>query len=510
MTYTPLSTVIIIFLTSLTVFWAWRGYKRGLTRSAIGLCAVIISAFFSIALVHKISADYAGDLFALFYDLEIIPPDLDILEQYADVVILLLRIIMSLILFLPAFGVIRLIIAIPSTILCRILIRKRTSYLKEGESLYIREHRRIGASVGAVAGFLLAIVLLTPLTGILKTAAAGIQIYETIAQEEIEDPSGTVDAIIYYSSDFGIDAMDACGGHMLFDLATTVTLHGDTSNLNRELAVLNETNIDDITHLLATLSNFKATDIASAESILDQLSESMIIRLILTETIRGASSAWLKNDSYLGIPRPSFGDHFAIERFTNEILYACSTTTYETVKNDIKTLLGLGKIFATALTDLDLTDYEALVEELMAGGLLNTIRDELAKNPHMLAVSFAVDDLVMSVVTEELQNSLKYTDAERDALYDELADILTSTLGLEGTVREVEVTESIRESLAEYGVYIPEGLNDLNSKIAKELIAGIDTSGGTVTREDIQAFFDAFLASGGVADLLPDTSFPMG
>jgi hypothetical protein len=140
----------------------------------------------------------------------------------------------------------------------------------------------------------------------------------------------------------------------------------------------------------------------------------------------------------------------------------------------------------------------------MPGGLLDEIRAELAKNPHMLSVSFAVDDLVMSVVTEELQNALKYTDEDRDALYDELADILTSSLGLEGTVREIEVTEGIRDSLAAYGVYIPEGLNDLNSQIAKDLIESIDTGGAPVTREDIQKFFDSFVASGGMTDILPD------
>lgn len=503
MVYTPLSTVILIFLFLATVFWAWRGYKRGLTRSAIGLAAVIISAFFAVLLARTLSTKYAEDLLALLAEMDVIDPSDELLSQYKDVLLLLIRISMSLILFLPAFGTIRLVIAIPASILCRFLIRKRTSYLKEDEVLYIREHRRIGASVGAIGGFLLAIVLLTPLTGLLKTADAGIEIYETVAKEEIADSSGTVDAIEYYANDFGIDAMDACGGHMLFDLTTTVTLHGDKTNLNRELAVIRTTDLTRIEGLLAAFGDMQSLDLAEAETTLDQLSESMVIRLVLAESIRGASSAWLKNDTYLGTERPSFGEHDAIDRFMNEILYACSSTSYKTVKSDVKTLMGLGKIFTDALHELDLTSYEELIEKLMVDGLLDKVRAKLAENPHMLSVSFAVDDLVMTVVTEELQNALKYSDEDRDMLYDELADILTSTGGLDGTVREIEVTESIKESLEEYGVYIPEGMEDLNSKIAKELLDGINPEGGVVTREDIQKFFDSFLASGGVADLLP-------
>ena len=238
---------------------------------------------------------------------------------------------------------------------------------------------------------------------------------------------------------------------------------------------------------------------SGAATLIDSLTESMVIKLLLVESLRGAATAWLDDEEYLGQACPVFAEHEAIDGFTDEILYVCTSTSYYTVEEDLRTLFSLGNILTTALSTLDLENYESLIDELIENGLLTRLREELVKNPHMMSVAHAIDDLVMTVVSDELQNTLKYTDEQRDVLFDELADILTSTIGSTGSVRQTAVTQQIKESLEVYGVYIPDALNDT---IASQLISGIEDDGSPVTREEIADFFDTFMA-GNITDFIP-------
>ena len=117
------------------------------------------------------------------------------------------------------------------------------------------------------------------------------------------------------------------------------------------------------------------------------------------------------------------------------------------------------------------------------------IKAELESNPHMRAVSYAIEDMIMTIVSEELKNTLKYTTEECDALFADFADILVNTQGLTGSVRTSAVSADIKEKFDEYGIYVPEELNDT---IADLLINGVSGESGQPGLEDVQNFFNKY------------------
>lgn len=511
MLLTKISAIVFTIMGIIIYKHVRRGYKRGLSFSLTSLSTVLFSVFFgaliSIAIVGAAIDPVVELLSALpFYDSLV-----STLMGFESVLVLVLEMVMTLVIYIPVFSLLRLIVGVTVVIIKKKLGGKlgkaSTDYCNENEELYVRRNKLIGASVGALVGFVVSLVMLMPLVGCIKSADAVMNFVEELSQEENPPENEVVSSLHKYSDDLAVNIVDGCGGRMIFNYATTVGGYGGYTSFNRELKAISDLNIEEITTLFSTIGSGDEAKVA-LESLINKIGDSAAFEIILVESISGASSSWLNNEDYMGVPRPDFGDYNAINTFLDELLYVCSSTDRTTIRADLRTLVGISGILAAKQTMFDDGDYDTIIADFVSGGLIKELKGELEKNPHMYTVSYALDDLVMAVVAEEIQNTVKYSSESCEALFDEIASILSSTSDLTDSVRVSAVAESIKESLEDYGMEVPA---ELNEQIADQLINGVENFDGEVRFEQVEEYFQQFISNGGnISDYLPDGTIPEG
>ena len=488
-----LISVIIIALMALNIYSSVRkSYRKGLTKTLIRLGLLVFAATVGAAVSIGVAASLEELLAPVIRETSVYRDIYDNVGSAVDVAFVVFKMLASMLLYLPIFGLLRLFGAIIASIFTRIFVGKKkasTEFLKEGEELYVKRHRAISAGLGVLCGFILTVVLFTPVCGILKCSDSMIDLTKKFAGEDILEDTTIVKELQFYADDAGITVLHTAGGKMMFDLTTTTFEDGGVTNLNRELRVLKDIDIEEVKDTLFAMDSLDSTGVSRIKSVVDTANRSVLLKGILLGFIKDATGAWLNGESYMGVPRPSFG-HPSIDVFMNEIFYVFTTSTLDTIEGDLDTLANLCGLFFEAEEIFSSGDYETMIIELNEKGMLNKVRAELSANYHMRTILYAADDLVMSVITDEIKNKMDYSDEACEVLFMEFAEILTDTMRLEGSARTTAVTQSVKESLSNYGVEVPD---ELTANIAEVLINAIGSGDSNVQLGNVQQFFDEYM-----------------
>ena len=489
---------------ALTIYkYAIKGYKKGLSNSiiefAIVLVCVFLSALISVPIVNLISDAVLPTLIETV--LGIILGDLG---MYQKVVNLVFKMILSLLIYLPVFLIFKTAITIVISIIKKSSLSKINSknldYYKENEEFYVKKQKVISAFVGVLTGFAIFIITMSPLCGALKStyvvlelvnSFTSIETIEESSEDGTEEPveeSEDLQALKSYSNDFIVNFITTCGGDSIFRLATSITVDGAYTNLTQELDALKVINISEISSVVELISSGN-TDSVEIKQLLTKIKKSKILQVILVETIRGASNAWLSNEEFMGVARPNLGNFTEIDSFVDEILYVCSNTNTKSVSNDLETLINVSTILINNFELFSDAGFDSVLNELSGNGLITQIKDELLKNPNMYPVVMRIDSLVMKVVANEIQDFTKYSSEDCDILYNEIVKIMLETSGLNGSVKITSVSNSFVESLANYGIEIPE---ELSEEIATQLIEGLSVYGEEINYDVVKEYFESF------------------
>lgn len=493
MSFTLLSVVIIAVM-ALSIYWQTRkGYKKGLTKSLINLSLTVLCAvagtFISVALASAVTPA----IIKLMEQTDVYVGLAEMLGDAIDMLPILFGMLTSLLLYLPVFIVLKLVVALITKIICAAAVNnentERGEYLKEGAELYEKKSKAIGAAVGAASGFILTVVIMMPFVGTVSAIDDFSDAVAELMEGEVQDETQQNDALSKYASDFGGTMIDVCGGRMLFDMTTRITVYERTTYLNKEIEAIKNVDMEKVKTIIFNMGNATDEDIKEIEELLGEIDDSLILKSIMLSKVKGAADAWLDGGKYMGVGRPKFGNDEAIDALLDEILYVCSTATFETVDADIRTVMNLSNLFREKREIYNSVNYEVLIEDLMENGTADAVRKELEKNPHMQPVLYAIDDLVMTLISREISDPSKYSEFQNDQLFEELAQTLNSTAGLVGTVREAAVSERLKECFENYGAYVPDALNE---KIAALLISGLGNTEDTVELEHIKDFFERY------------------
>lgn len=493
MTFTLLSLVILSLTALYIYFEARKGYKRGFSRSLIHVSVLLVCAFFACAVSVWVVSLLDKPLKLLLDATKLLSNST--LADFADIVLILMRMVASILLYVPVFFLLRFLVGIIIKIVYHKLGKDphANSYLSESAEGYYKYNKAYGAAVGAICGFLIAVVTFTPLVGVLRSATNVVDVVSEIAGDDSIKNNKELRELAVYSNDFSAVLVDNCGGRLLFDLTSHVEYGGESTYLNREIAAIKNINVEELKNVFSSIDAANEESVEAMTNLIKKANESLIAKTIILNVVKKASTAWMEDEAYMGVKKPNFGANRAIDLFLNEILYVCSTSTLETIGPDLTTLVNLSKIFTERKSIFDNGNYEAMISEFIEGDTERLIRDELEKNPHMQRVIYAIDDLIMTVVSQELTNGIKYSVGDYEDLYSKFAAALSETFALTGSVRVTALSEQLSGYFEEYGMYMPEGLND---RVASLLISGIANDNGEVTKEDVEEFFNQYLASG--------------
>jgi len=500
-----LLSVVIIGVTAAMIYKKMRkGYKHGLSRSLMDLATLLCCAVFS-ALVSALLSKLVTKLLteAVFSALENAGAFASLKGAYSlltGALELVLAMIISVLLYLPVFfllkAVLRRLVKIVSAIVLRKsrrgLKKKEPQYLSEEAPFYVRNDKKIAAGVGAFTGLILAIVIFMPLTGLLKTADDIVDTVADMTQSPKIEQSAGVRLLDHYANDAGVTVLHASGGRVLYDMTARASYEGHSTHINKEIEIIRSMRIADIVKEIKATGKLGGGNTQMIQDVVDELDDSLCLKLVMVDFIQGASQSWMQYEPYLGISRPSLGNYRAIDDFFDTMLFVCSTTTIDTYDDDMKTILGIVGILEDYQAIFTGDGYETFMKEFVEGDALKRIESELHKNPRMSAVNAAIDGLVMNLIATEL-SGLEYALEGQPEIYQGIADILNNARGLEGSVKTTAIANGLSESFAEHGVYLPPAMED---RVASILVSNVPTD-ETLTQESVKQYFDEYMQSAG-------------
>ncbi len=495
MTYT-LMTPIFLVITFLTVFSSVRkGYKLGGFRSAIHLAILVASAFLGAGLAILLSAVLEEPIRDLLAAYELTSMLEEAIGSFAEVALVLIGMVVTLVLFLPCFSVIRLILSLVMRLILssrRKLSAAEEDYKSEEDLLSLKHSKRIGGWIGLAAGIFLTILSLSPITGLIKTSDNLLGLVSEFLDPETQTMPAEVLEISEWSDDFMVTAVDVCGGGMWFNMATTAPCAGEWTSFNREVSILRELGVNDFFKTMEQVGQLDDESSAALGELLGKMSESPTARLMLSIAVRDMSEAWLLRTDYMELERPDLGAAY-IDRFFDELLTVLSKTQPRYVGKDLGTVLSLASILRSHESALADGGYTNAADIFAEGNLVDELKKELRKNPRMTKIVPIVDDIVISAVADEIGDLSRFPMEDRDALYEMIADILSSSATVRGDKRVDSVATDIFVALENYGVYAPEGLTE---KVAELLIDNLSANGALVSPEDVSAYFEMYQSMG--------------
>ena len=501
MSFTILSAALLLFLGAVIFKNALNGYRRGLALSAISLSAVVFSALVAIPLALWLS-DYPSRLLARYLPYWI-PALKGVLNQYSSVEKLIpacIDVLLSPILFVIFYGLIRIVICTPMENILRRCLTTRAD--EAGDPIYEgrntpwhRRHTRIlGSITGAVSGFVISLVLLSPLLGLLSVADTVVDVTDTIrlkwsAYGLDNDQVELVHAVV---GDPVATVLTASGGGILYDATTITYLHdgqGGRVSLRDEVRACSAMTVDLMSarNVVKDMSSLSDEDKAILSRLGSRIESSQVMSLVAADLVNQVADAWLDGRSFMKISLPAFNDH--LEPLVEGALEVCARSTDACVGRDISTLVDVCLIASDSGLMKKQIGYTQLAACLDQGGVLDMIYDEIQANPCMTPLVGKMTDVAVHMMASAIEDA-GFEKSELKELMTELSDAMNrvNRMGLSNTERVAHMKEYTQYYTEMYGIRMPGALAEMAS------VAFIEKMGDSkITADSLYSLFDAYI-----------------
>ncbi len=490
--FTGLSAILLGIVGVCVLLAALRGHRRGWIPTVISLSGVILSALVAAPLALWLSDRPAETAAELIFDavsaletLTVTFPSLNALVVAgADA-------LLSPILFLILFALMRGITGIVAGILLRGPLRPRPDdaadpmYEGDNAPLHRRHSRALGGVTGGICGFIVSLILLSPVVGFfsfadtLLSATDSFQIKWSsfgVSEEQITSVRDTV-------NDPAATLLEAVGGGLVFDSYASTRLNDKRVYLRREAEACTAvvTDFASAMKLLQKPGSIAPEQREMLAGLGDRIGGSEATTLLAADILNNVAEAWLDGRSFMKLSCPAFGERIA--PLMLGALEVCAESTPDCVGRDISTLLNIYLIASDhgLLTDMS---YDELANSLEAEGVLDLIYNELLANPCMAHLASKMTDLALSLMASALEHS-DFDKSKLDGLMGDLSDALNRVkLSDMSNAERVEAMKKYALEYADkYGIRLPNSLAEMAAVAFMEKLGG----GGKITPDDLYA-----------------------
>ncbi len=521
MTFSLFSVVLLLFIGTAVFVEVVRGIKRGFARALLGLAVVLLSIIGSLLVTKSMSTLVSKPLSTLLINYltnevsEIaeyrrLLPDVDIIAMT------LVDMLLGPFLFMLLFMLLRLLLRILVSALTswqakptaadprrsakhRALGAPREPAYEGKDSSWFRRHERpLGGVIGAVAGFLVSICVLCPLTGFLNVANT---VYDGLNDMGIKWRQLRIDgekldrSLSPFLDDVMVKTVNGIGGQLMFDTAGSAQLDGHDIVLQDEveacMVIIADANR--VVKVLGRGGGSTEEQKAGLQTLGSHIDRSYMMCLVATDFVKGASERWVMRESFLTVRRPNCGEF--VDPLMDEVLsflYAAADADY--VSTDLNTMLG---IYFIALDSglLQNPDIDSLMNMLDDGTVLNRIYAELEKNPRMSSLVKHLTESTMEMMARSI-GSINLPDEQYDAFMGNLAEAVTLVNGMNKSdfAAQVDTMTNYAVHYAnQYGVNLPSSVAQMGVTAMMEQFADKDQ----VTESEMKAYIDHYLNRGG-------------
>ena len=498
MSFTMLSAFLLLTVGVGTFVEVMRGLKRGLTRTAMTLSSVVLSALIAIPLAAWLSDLPLKRMSELLGDLLPLPDKLT--EQFPSIPVLITAgadTLLSPFLFVLLFLFFRLVTRIVLACIFRGRLKARPDelvdplYESRNAPWYRRHGRLVSGLTGGLCGLLASLILLSPVVGLLSTAhtvfvrTENIKIkWSTIGLNE-----GDLEEIRSTVSDPAVLLLDAMGCGLIFDATATTYLNEKNVCLRGEVEACMSV-VTDMIGGISLINNPKNPDPAKVEALSrlgGEIEDSEAARLLAADFLNRISHAWLEGEKVWGMGRPISSD--LVDPLLDGILQVCAESTHECAARDVSTLIRI-YLIASEHGLLEKPNYEQLAAELDEGGVLGLIYDELMANPCMAHLTGELTNMSLRIMARAIKTS-GFSDAKMKELMGDLSEAMNLVNGMEGSYDErvQSMKDYTLHYAAQYGVTLPESLAEM---AAAALVDRLGNSGEDLDGDDLSDLFDEY------------------
>ncbi len=342
-------------------------------------------------------------------------------------ILALVSMIVTPILFLIFYAILRPIAAIFVKPLSRLMAKKKLDAAAKDEEgnrkkltkaeknahLVLPKSHWLSALLGGLSGLLLLCVLLVPLVG-------GLGIIDDIAEAPVAELAKqdaafaeipeVLDAV---TSNVGTVTVRMFGGGLLYDLMTSYPTDDGFATLRHESGL-----VKSIANAAITLSD----ENADAEKIKADLGEvsasfdrSALLPSMLAELVSAAADDWSRGEDFHGVEAPSLGGD-DLEPVVTSVLNALAKSDSQTVKQDVKTIIDIVSVLIVndTLDEVENDPMALLSNEATTAELLRL----LLENPRLNIAVDGVADFGMKLLLTEVE-----APESKDGMFEEfLAD----------------------------------------------------------------------------------------
>lgn len=489
MYFTAISAIIILYTALKMLLSAAKGYKKGWLKSIIGLGKIAFCALFASLISVAVASASAEPVLMILSDEGVFDGIIteDALLPVIDIVV---RMLLSLVLYIPVFYIMRLLLAIIVGIVYKRVTKRdniaKTPYSTENKTYLEKNDRIIGAFIGAICGFIIIVVVFMPLCGIMRSIDNIAAMTEKISGESLYESTEGGEELKKYTNDFSVHFIDACGGKFLFDLTARTNAYGMSASFNDELAKVSAIDFEEYEKLLSSIGSSREPDFARIDELLGSIDDSLFMKTLLLSTVKGASDSWLRGESFMDMGKPIFIDYEPVEAFFDEFLMICKTSTHETIISDIKMLLIMGNAVSEKFSSLSGGNYNGIVNSFTDGSIERLIDEQIERNPHMWKMKDAFHNLIFSVLANQIVSGNVMSDLSRQFLYNDIAEILNDTAALQEVTKNSAIRKQLGDLLNDNSIYSSDELVD---GVAFLLLENFKADAGALSADEIEELF---------------------
>lgn len=489
-----------------------KGVSRGLTKTVGSLVAVVLSAVTSLILTMVLCSPTSGAvnwlLSTVMEGADGSLSELMGIEELSTTFAYYFAMIVSPFFFTVCFCFCSIIFAIIVAILLKFVpvfksLRAKERVLEDGEkkAKLKPRFRLAGAGVGLVCGYLVSVMVLTPIVGTLSTVTS-IPYDEIMGSEEAEENDEETEYYVDeeeddYYEDNGVDEdeemiefFETANGYVnifmnagcgpIYNLLASADFNGERIYLNKDLGVFIELFmvLDDAGNTLDG-SKLNQSHVDAIRSLVEHVEASPLLQNTVAGVFSTACTNWNEGNSFMGMEKINTGD--LVSPVSNELINVLSTTTYETVESDLDTMVDVFESLVNSHI-LDEKEYDKMLIMLgEEGGLLDQLEEVLHNNSRMDKVAEEVSMLSVRAMASHLN-----VDTEE---YNVLVSDIATSLNKYGNMNEEDkrsnVEADLKTAFDDYGVKVEgQAFDDIVDDVMEEFDGRTD-----VTDAEISDYF---------------------
>ena len=370
--------------------------------------------------------------------------------------------LVSPILFIPLFFIIKPILNIFGKLISRLIARasekdengrkivKRKHYKKRNEALIAHYFNPLGAALGALCSLLVFCIALVPIVGAIDVVNDIVPLFSDTLMEEASEAEGATEnasmldiagtalaALNGLDNNVGALTIKYTGGKLLYGAMTTSVINGEMANLNKEGALL--ASVAEAAVIVLDEEEAPEEKAAAVRAVSPAFDRSVVTRTLISEFCTAAGETWDAGESFHGVARPQLGGDF--EAITSAAIDVFATADSQNIKKDVHAITeAVAVLFESgAVGDLQSDPMSILGNEETTSALFAAFLENERLDPMVDGFAdFGVNILLDTILTPNT----------REELYAEFVNGFTSVNGEDAEA----LTKAYSDIFDDYGI----------------------------------------------------------